>query len=68
MEVADWLSQHGGQVSNYAIIDDDSDIFPLTLLVDNTMRDGVLVLAVPTLDDGDETEIVTVDVPQYEYA
>lgn len=52
----------------YPLLDEDSDIFPLTLLVDNTMRDGVLVLAVPTLDDGDETEIVIVDVPQYEYA
>lgn len=52
----------------YPLLDENSDIFPLTLLVDNTMRDGVLVLAVPTLDDGDETEIVIVDVPQYEYA
>lgn len=28
MEVADWLSQHGGQASNYAIIDDENDMLP----------------------------------------
>ena len=53
---------------DYPILNEDSDIYPLTLLVDNTMRDGELRLAVPTLDDGDETENVTIDVPQLEYA
>jgi hypothetical protein len=52
----------------YPVLDDNSDIFPLTLLVDNTMRNGELRLAVPTMDDGDETEDVTIDVPQFEYA
>lgn len=52
----------------YPILDENSGIFPLTLLVDNTMRDGELRLAVPTLDDGDEIENVTIDVPQFEYA
>lgn len=52
----------------YPILDDNSDILPLTLLVDNTMRDGELRLAVPTLDDEDETENVIIDVPQFEYA
>ncbi len=52
----------------YPILNEDSDIYPLTLLVDNTMRDGELRLAVPTLDDGDDTENVTIDVPQLEYA
>ena len=52
----------------YPILDEDSDIYPLTLLVDNTMRDGEVRLAVPTMDDGDETEDVTIDVPQFEYA
>jgi hypothetical protein len=51
----------------YPVLDDNSDIFPLTLLVDNTMRNGELRLAVPTMDDGDETEDVTIDVPQFEY-
>ena len=52
----------------YPILNEDSDIYPLTLLVDNTMRDGELRLAVPTMDDGDEAENVTIDVPQLEYA
>lgn len=52
----------------YPVLNEDGDIFPLTLLVDNTMRDGELRLAVPTSDDGDETEGVTINVPQFEYA
>lgn len=52
----------------YPVLDENSDIYPLTLLVDNTMRDSEVRLAVPTMDDGDETEDVTIDVPQYEYA
>ena len=50
------------------VLNEDSDIFPLTLLVDDTMRDNEVRLAVPTMDDGDETEDVTIDVPQLEYA
>jgi hypothetical protein len=52
----------------YPILDEDSDIYPLTLLVDNTMRDNEVRLAVPTIDDGDETEDVIIDVPKFEYA
>ena len=52
----------------YPVLNEDSDIFPLTLLVDNTMRNNEVRLAVPTTDDGDETEDVTIDVPQFEYA
>lgn len=53
----------------YPIIDEDSDIYPLTLLVDDNMGDGTIRLAVPTLDDDDdELEPVTIDVPQFEYA
>ena len=52
----------------YPILDEDSEIFPLTLLVDNTMRDGEVRLSAPTLDDGDEAENVTIDVPQFEFA
>jgi hypothetical protein len=49
-------------------LNEDSDIFPLTLLVDDTMRDNEVRLAVPTTDDGDETEDVTINVPKFEYA
>ena len=52
----------------YPVLNEDSRIFPLTLLVDNTMRDDEVRLAVPTIDDGDETEDVIIDVPKYEYA
>ena len=52
----------------YPILDENSDIYPLTLLVDDTMRDNEVRLAVPTIDDGNETEDVTIDVPQFEYA
>ncbi|MBO7381921.1 MAG: hypothetical protein J6U03_00935 [Muribaculaceae bacterium] len=48
------------------ILTEDSEVFPLTLLVDNTMRDGELRLSTPTID-GDESEPVTNDVPQKEY-
>jgi len=52
----------------YPILDENSDIYPLTLLVDDTMRDNEVRLAVPTMDDGDETEDVIIDVPKFEYA
>ena len=52
----------------YPVLDENSDIYPLTLLVDNAMRDNEVRLAVPTMDDGDETEDVTINVPQFEYA
>ena len=52
----------------YPIIDPNGDIFPLTLLVDENMRDGEIRLATPTFDDDDEeSEPVTNDVPQKEY-
>ena len=50
------------------VLDEDSDIYPLTLLVDNTMRDNEVRLAVPTTDDDDETEDVIIDVPKFEFA
>ena len=55
--------------NGYPILDDDKDIYPLTLLIDDTMREDEVRLAVPTMDDdGDETENVTINVPQFEYA
>lgn len=49
------------------ILNDDSEIFPLTLLVDNTMRDDEIRLSTPTTDDDGDLEPVTNDVPQKEY-
>lgn len=57
------FDEHG-----YPVLDEDNEIFPLTLLVDDTMRDGELRLSVPTVDDGDEAENVPIDVPHFEYA
>jgi hypothetical protein len=52
----------------YPIINEDSDIYPLTLLVDNTMKDDEVRLAAPTFDGGDDAVNVPIDVPQFEYA
>ncbi len=53
----------------YPIIEEDSDIYPLTLLMDSSMGNGVVRLAVPTIDDdGEEPEEVIIDVPIFEYA
>ena len=52
----------------YPVLDEDSDIYPLTLLIDNTMRDNEVRLAVPTMDDGDEIENVIIDAPIFEFA
>jgi len=47
-------------------LSEDEDIYPLTLLVAETMRDGTIRLAVPTLDDDFEDEIIPVEAPKYE--
>ena len=52
----------------YPVINENSDIYPLTLLVDNTMRDDEVRLATPTFDDRDDAVNVPIDVPQFEYA
>ena len=54
--------------NGYPILGEDDDIYPLTLLIDNKMRNGTIRLAVPTSDDYDDTESVTIDSPQYVYA
>ena len=51
----------------YPELDEESDIYPLTLLIDSAMGNGVVRLAVPTMD-GDDTEAVIIDVPKFEYA
>ena len=54
--------------SGYPILDEDSEIYPLTLLVDDTMQDGSIRLSTPTMNgDGEETENVII-VPKFEYA
>ena len=52
----------------YPVINENSDIYPLTLLVDNTMKDDEVRLATPIFDGGDDAVNMPVDVPQFEYA
>ena len=53
----------------YPVIDGDCEVYPLTLLVDDEMRDDTIRLATPTTDDdGDEQETVMIDRPQFIYA
>lgn len=52
---------------SYAI-DEEAGIYPLTLLIDETMCDDILRLATPTSDDGGEEENVLIYTPKYEFA
>lgn len=55
--------------NGYPVMNEEKMIFPLTLLIDNEMQNGIIRLAVPTIDDdGDVFEPVTVDSPKFEYA
>lgn len=49
-------------------IDEEKGIYPLTLLIDNSMRNGIIRLAMPTSDDEGEEEHVVIDSPKFEYA
>ena len=51
----------------YIGIDEEKDIYPLTLLIDDTMRDGTLRLASPTSDDDEGDENVVIDSPKFAY-
>lgn len=51
--------------NGYPILEKEKSIYPLTLLVDNDMRDDEVRLSVPSMD-GDNEEIEIVNVPQLE--
>lgn len=51
--------------NGYPVLDEESDIYPLTLLINDEMRDGTVRLAVPTSDDEEDTEPITIDSPKY---
>lgn len=58
------FDEHG-----YPVLDENSEVFPLTLLIDENMDDGTVRLSVPISDDNDdEWEPVNINVPQFEYA
>ena len=52
--------------NGYPIIDENSEIYPLTLLVDDSMLDDVIKLTVPTID-GDKAILININVPKFEY-
>ena len=54
--------------NGYPIIEENSGIYPLTLLIDDKMPDNIVKLAVPTTGDDDESDLVTIDTPKFEYA
>ena len=54
--------------NGYPVLDEKSDIYPLTLLIDDEMRNGSVRLAVPTSDDDEDVESVTIDLPHFIYA
>lgn len=59
-----YMEKQDGNVA----IDEEKGIFPLTLLIDDSMRDGTLRLAVPTADDDGEDENIVIVSPKFEYA
>lgn len=54
-------------VNGYPVIDEEKGIYPLTLLIDETMRDGTIRLAVPDDSDTEEVDPVTINIPYFEY-
>lgn len=58
------FDEHG-----YPVIDEESEAYPLTLLIDDEMRDDMIRLATPTTDDeSEELETNIVDIPKFVYA
>jgi hypothetical protein len=51
--------------NGYPIIEGDSDIYPLTLLIDDNMPNDSIRLAVPTSEDTEESEQIIINSPQY---
>ena len=54
--------------NGYPILDEDDDIYPLTLLIDDGMNDNTIRLAVPTSGDSEDMQPVTIGSPKFVYA
>ena len=52
---------------NNPVIDEERGIYPLTLLIDNTISDGTLRLSVPTTDEGEQENCTTINTPKLQY-
>lgn len=59
-----YMEQPDGNIS----IDEEAGIYPLTLLIDDTLRDGILRLTTPTSDDDRDEENILIDSPKFEFA
>ena len=58
------FDEHG-----YPVLNEESEVYPLTLLIDDEMRDDTIRLATPTTDDeSEELETNIVDIPKFVYA
>ena len=53
--------------NGYPVLDENSNIYPLTLLIDENLLDNTIKLTVPTIDDDNETDLITVNIPKFEY-
>ena len=51
--------------NGYPVMEEESGIYPLTLLIDDNMNNGSVRLAVPTSDDTEDSEPIIIDSPQY---
>ena len=54
--------------NGYPVLDENSNIYPLTLLIDEKLLDNTIKLTVPTIDDDNETDQIIVNIPKFEYA
>lgn len=50
--------------SGYPVLDEECEIYPLTLLIDSMMSDGTLRLSVPTTEEDQEENTVTINTPK----
>lgn len=53
--------------NGYPIIDEEKEIYPLTLLVDSHLEDGTIKLSHPDDDDDDEAEELQPALPYFDY-
>lgn len=54
--------------NGYPLLDENSNIYPLTLLIDEKLLDNTIKLTVPTIDDDNETDQIIVNISKFEYA
>ena len=53
--------------NGYPVIDEENEIYPLTLLIDSSLPDGTIKLSHHDDDDDDEEEDLVPEKPKYEF-